>query len=99
MSTPETPNAVALGPEMTVIHAESWRDTLVDALREHPGDLALDLSGVTDFDSSAIQLLLATRRSVVERGHQLHITAASEAARDAFRVFGLAELFNGSTPH
>ena len=81
-----------LGAEMTIAHAAAHRDSLVDALAAAPGGLQLDLSGVSDVDSSGVQLLLAARRSLAERGQPLQIVAASAAVQDALQLFGLAEL-------
>lgn len=84
--------ALALGPEMTIAHAASWHETLARALGAHSGDLALDLSGVSDFDSSGVQLLLAARRTLAERGDALALVAASAAVVDALATFGLQAL-------
>jgi anti-anti-sigma factor len=86
------PPALVLGPEMTIAHAATWYAALAAALQEAPATLALDLSGVTDFDSSGVQLLLATRRSLVERGDALHIVAASPPVSEALATFGLQAL-------
>ena len=68
-------------------------DTLADAVNAG-GDLTLDLSEVTDFDSAGVQLLLAARRSLVERGQRLHVAAASQVVRDGLQVFGLQSLLD-----
>ena len=83
------PGPLALGPELTIAHAAAWRDTLVDALCSRAGDLALDLSAVTDIDSAGVQLLLAMRRSINERGSALTLAGLSPAVADALAVFGL----------
>jgi anti-anti-sigma factor len=88
--------ALELGPDLTIAQAAGWHETLTHALASQPGDLALDLAGVTDFDSSGVQLLLATRRSLAERGHTLHVVAASTAVRDALATFGLHDLLPGA---
>jgi len=80
---------LALGPELTIAQAASCRDQLVDALCGTPADLVLDLSAVTDIDSAGIQLLLATRKSVVARGGRLHLGAPGAAVTSALRAFGL----------
>jgi anti-anti-sigma factor len=80
---------LALGPDLTIAHAAACRDALVDALCATAGDLSLDLGGVSDIDSAGLQLLLATRRSVAERGATLHLAAVSGAAAVALAVFGL----------
>ena len=81
--------------EMTIAAAAGLRETLVDAvtaLPEGSAVLQLDLSAVHDFDSSGVQLLLATRRSLADRGAALHVVAAAAAVRDALKLFGLAAL-------
>ncbi|MDE2372254.1 MAG: STAS domain-containing protein [Burkholderiales bacterium] len=90
-------NPLPLGPEVTIAHAGAWHEALAGALAQRGGDLALDLEGVTDFDSSGVQLLLATRRSLVERGDALVVHRASAAVRDALTRFGLAEMLPAAT--
>jgi anti-sigma B factor antagonist len=86
------PSPLALGPELTIPFAAAARDTLFDAVRSTRGDLALDLQGVTDVDSAGVQLLLAARRSLTERGDMLHLQAPSACVREALTVFGLTGL-------
>lgn len=82
--------ALPLGPEVTIPFATATREQLLEALRGTSGDLTVDLSGVTDFDSSGVQLLLSARRSLLERGHALHLHSPSACVRDALATFGLA---------
>lgn len=88
-SHPPAPAQAALGPDLTIAQAAACRDALVDALCSGSGDLELDLSAVTDIDSAGLQLLLATRRSVRERGATLHLRNVSATVLDALAVFGL----------
>jgi anti-sigma B factor antagonist len=86
---------LALGPEMTIAYAAELRETLQDAATAAAAahtDLLLDLAGVSDFDSSGVQLLLSARLSLQARGQGLRLVACSAAVRDALRTFGLAEL-------
>ena len=87
-----TPAPLALGPELTIAFAAATRDTLFDAMQTQVGDLTLELSGVTDVDSAGVQLLLATQRSLTERGDVLVLHAPSNTVRDALAVFGLSHL-------
>jgi anti-anti-sigma factor len=89
------PPTLSLGAEMTIVHAATHRETLVDAVAAAPGDLQLDLAGVGEFDSSGVQLLLSARRSLAERGHALQIVAASPAVHDALQLFGMGDLLTG----
>lgn len=88
-TAPPPTEAVVLGPELTISQAAALRDALVDALCATAGDLQLDLGAVTEIDSAGVQLLLATRRSVAERGATLTLTAASAPVAEALAVFGL----------
>jgi anti-anti-sigma factor len=98
MNTAPTPSGrpLALGPDMTIAQAATWHEALAQALAGSAGDLSLDLAEVTDFDSSGVQLLLATRRSLAERGDALRIVAAGAAVRDALATFGLQDLLPGA---
>lgn len=80
---------LALGPDLTIGQAAAWRVQLLDALCASADNLTLDLSAVTDIDSSGVQLLLATRRSVAERGAALTLEGVPPAVADALAVFGL----------
>ena len=88
--------ALALGSELTIVHAAAARDTLLQALAAHDGDLALDLSGVTDFDSAGVQLLLATRLALQAHGRALQLVDPSAAVRDALATFGLDGLLQAA---
>jgi anti-anti-sigma factor len=101
MTTPCEPTAeaaaavLALGPEMTIAYAAELRETLLDAATAAAAadtDLLLDLAGVSDFDSSGVQLLLSARLSLQAHGHVLRLVACSAAVRDALRTFGLTDL-------
>jgi anti-sigma B factor antagonist len=86
-----TATVISLGPELTIPYAAVHHLSLLEKLADD-GDLALDLAGVSDFDSAGVQLLLSTRRTLAERGDALHIVGASAAVRDALELFGLADL-------
>ena len=89
--------ALTLGPELTIAYAAELRETLLGATAAAAGDLRLDLSGVSDFDSSGVQLLLSTRLSLQAQGHALRLVASSAAVRDALHTFGLADLLAPAT--
>jgi len=89
-----TPGVLRLDAEMTIANAAALRECLVDAVAAAPGHLQLHLDGVHEFDSSGVQLLLSARRSLAERGHGLHIPAASTEVREALALFGLDDLLD-----
>ena len=102
--------APPLGPEMTIPHAAALREQLLLALAAAQdeaggvagtaGGLVLDLSGVSDCDSSGVQLLLATRASLALRGQALWLQSPSQAVCAALATFGLGRLLatTDSTP-
>ena len=85
-------STLALGPELTIAFAAASHQQLAEALAHDSGTLTLDLSGVSEFDSAGLQLLLATRRSLAAQGRTLRLVHASVAVRDALDVFGLQPL-------
>jgi anti-anti-sigma factor len=95
MSATTMKPALALGPEVTIPFAAATREQLLEALRQGKGsgDLVLDLSGVIDFDSAGVQLLLSAQRSLQERGDALLLQSPSASVRDALATFGLAGAF------
>lgn len=86
----------AVGPELGIVQAADvqaqWLQTLAEldaAPPREPAPLALDLSGVQDIDSAGVQLLLALRRALAERGLALSLGAPSPVAMAALRSLGL----------
>jgi anti-sigma B factor antagonist len=90
--------AFSPGRELTIAFAATEHQRLCEALSQGSGDLALDLSAVAEFDSAGVQLLLAARRSLQARGHELHITATSPLVHQALTTFGLTELLGAAAP-
>jgi anti-anti-sigma factor len=83
--------SLVIDPDLTIGQATSTKDQLMQALADGRAHLSLDLSAVAEFDSSGVQLLLATRRSLAERGGELVLTATSPAVREALALFNLGE--------
>lgn len=81
-----------LDGELTIPQAAALRDRLLAVLDTAPDGLCLDLGDVEAFDSAGLQLLLATRNSLAERGLALTIGACSAPVADALRVYGLQAL-------
>ena len=86
--------ALSLGPELTIAFAAASHQQLAEALGSGQPGLTLDLSGVTEFDSAGLQLLLAARRSLAARGQALSIHQPSAVVCDALAVFGLQDLLS-----
>lgn len=79
------------GP-MTFYTAVHWRDTLRAAMGA-PGNVELDLSGVSDIDAAGIQLLVSLRMEAQASERALHLVATSERIREALAFCHLTEFF------
>lgn len=66
---------------------------LVDAISEHLAEGAnqVDLSGVTEVDSSAVALLLEWQRQAAGRGATLSWTGAPAALQNLANLYGVQE--------
>ncbi len=58
------------------------------------GKAVLDASALSQFDSSALAVILACRRAVLARGAHLQITGLPERAQALAKVYGLSELLH-----
>jgi phospholipid transport system transporter-binding protein len=56
------------------------------------GAAVIDLSAVTEADSSAVAVLLAWTRSAGERGQALSIVGAPASVRSLANLYGVAEM-------
>ena len=56
-------------------------------------EVRLSAAGLTDFDSSALSLLLSAARQCSEQGATLKLDDAPEKLRELARVYGVSELF------
>ncbi len=55
-------------------------------------EVRLSAAALTDFDSSALSLLLSAARQCSEQGAVLKLEAAPDKLRELARVYGVAEL-------
>lgn len=93
------PPTLTLGPEFTIAQAAAQRQRLLDAVQSMgAGPLRLDLSGVSDFDSAGVQLLLSTQRSVQEMNAEVLIVQASDVVLEVLRCYGLEPTLGAAGP-
>ncbi len=57
-----------------------------------PSVVALDASALTEFDSSALAVLLGLRREVVSRGSALQVAGVSPRLRELASLYGVMDL-------
>ncbi|GLT21240.1 anti-sigma factor antagonist [Zoogloea oryzae] len=83
---------VVITGEMTIYTAREWRDELLAALAA-PGDVELDLSGVSDIDAAGIQLLVSLRLEAADGDRGFRVRAASKRVLEAFEFCRLLRFF------
>jgi phospholipid transport system transporter-binding protein len=89
--------SIALPAVLLQAQAQSVVNALVSSLTTQlakDGEAVLDASALTQFDSSALAVILACRRAVLAKGAQLRITGLPERAQTLAKVYGLSELLH-----
>ena len=83
------------GP-LTVYEVGEMREVLLASL-ERDQELLVDITGITDCDTTGVQLLVSTRKKAGNDKKKLLITGDSEAVRKAAERIGLsmAAFLNG----
>ncbi|MEZ4524866.1 MAG: STAS domain-containing protein [Desulfobacterales bacterium] len=76
------------GP-LTVYEVGEMREVLLASL-ERDQDLLVDIAGITDCDTTGVQLLAATRKKAEKDRKKLLMTGDSEAIRKAAERIGLS---------
>jgi len=68
--------------------------SILSACVTEGGKAVLDASALSQFDSSALAVILACRRAVLARGARLQITGLPARAQALAKVYGLSELLH-----
>ena len=76
--------------ELTIYRANEVAQTLFAAVRAHAGDVNLDMSDVTEFDTAGLQLVLMARRMAESNGHRLDVVQPSECVIDVLKLCNVA---------
>lgn len=82
--------------ECTIFSAQALKARLLTAFEQHR-EIALDLSRVSEIDSSGLQLLIAAKREAAARNQILAFQTPSQAVLDILNLCGHPEAF-GETP-
>jgi phospholipid transport system transporter-binding protein len=89
--------SVALPAVLMQAQAQSVANELASVLVAcvaQGGEAVLDASALTQFDSSALAVILACRRAMLAKGAQLRITGLPERAQALAKVYGLSDLLH-----
>ena len=87
-----TTRQVRIDGELTIYRADEIKSLLLEALAE-PGDLELDLSGVSEIDTAGLQLLMLAKKTALAGPHALHLVRHSAAVAEVFELLDLAGYF------
>ena len=87
-----TVRQVRLDGELTIYRADEIKSLLLAALAE-PGDLELDLSGVSEIDTAGLQLLMLAKKTALTGFTALHLVGHSAAVVEVFELLDLAGYF------
>ena len=82
--------------EMNIYHAEELKQTILGAL-ESSGKLEIDLSGVTELDSTGVQLLMLAKKKALAKNAELALNHHSPAVLDIFELLNLVSYFGDQT--
>ncbi|GHH65438.1 anti-sigma factor antagonist [Streptosporangium violaceochromogenes] len=84
---------VALNGELDHTNAERFRRDLQEAVGSQPSDIVIDLTGLTFCDSTGVQVFLAIRRLVHDRGCALSLANPQPRLSRLFHLTGLGPAF------
>lgn len=74
--------------KMTVYTASEIKQPLLDAIADGAANVQLDLSGVSEFDTAGVQLLLLAHREALLSGRNLQLGTQSKIVRDVLTLCG-----------
>jgi anti-sigma B factor antagonist len=81
-------DSIRVTGEMTVYTAGQIKQSLVDAVTASAARVRLDLSGVSDFDTAGVQLVLLVHREALASDRHFQLVAESNIVRDVLTLFG-----------
>jgi len=90
-------SSIALPAVLLQAQAHSVANAVVKSLTEQlsqGGEALLDAKALSQFDSSALAVILACHRAVLAKGAQLRVTGLPERAKALAQVYGLSALLH-----
>ncbi len=78
--------------ELSIYRAAELKQVLLGAL-EQTDELEVDLSGVTEFDTAGVQILMLAKKHALSKQRDLRLVAHSPAVLDVFELINLAAYF------
>lgn len=85
-------HAMRIEGEMTIYRAAELKQTLLNAVDTQPR-VEIDLSAVSEFDTSGLQLLMVAKRAALAAQRELRLVGHSPAVLEVFQLFDMAAFF------
>jgi phospholipid transport system transporter-binding protein len=85
-------NVLAMPAVLTHESAADFSLTLKQAVLAQPAEVVADASALSEFDSSALAILLACRREALAAGKSFSVRSAPPRLRQLAELYGVAEL-------
>ncbi|MCM5682951.1 STAS domain-containing protein [Schlegelella sp. S2-27] len=92
MSRHVSTEVLRLDGELTICRAAELKPVLLDAL-QRASTLEIDLSSVSEMDSTGVQLLMLVKRHALSTGRELNLTGHSKPVVEVFELLDLAAFF------
>ena len=90
MTAAATGQTLRIEGEFTIYRAMELKPVLF----AQPPVTEIDLSGVTEFDSSGLQLLMLAKKTAVAQGRSLVLVGCSPVVIEVFELLGVAGYFD-----
>jgi anti-sigma B factor antagonist len=87
--TEATPAVLRIEGELTIFRATEMKELLLAS----PLPTEIDLSGVTEFDSAGLQLLMLAKKAAQAQARELHLVGHSDAVTEVFELLNVAAFF------
>ena len=87
---------VTLPPVLTLASVPGFVQGLKPSVLAEPAEAVLDASGLTEFDSSALAVLLECRRQALAAGKAFSVRGLPARLRQLAGLYGVAELIPAS---
>lgn len=91
-STQSNHNHVVAPHEMTIYSAVENKDVLMKHLASE-GDLEIDLSEISELDSTGLQLLILLKREAKLKNKAISFVGHNEVVLEVFELFNIASFF------
>ena len=95
ISAASQPGAFRLEGDLTIYSAAQAKPELLALMRgaKEPDGLELDLSGVAEFDTAGLQVLMLLKNESRQTGRALHLVNHSACVLEVFNLINIAAFF------